>query len=278
MERPSLTSYDGFDHKIGVEYDINESSMLFADWSTGYRVGSMGGSESGPETLDAYSLGVKNRFFDNKLQLNWTAYYYDYKNYPADLNISDPLTNMQDEGSQSSGDMTMYGSDLQTDIILSENDRMNVSVSYISAEFDHLFFDFDSEALTDLAYSGKPLTFTPDWTINLAYTHNFNLPNGGALSARFDTRYQTSFLINFMEEVGAMIDGVMTTVSYVGYNEQEAYHLSNLSMTYSNPDRNWTLAGYVKNLEDYAVKRNLMESSMMIGPPRTYGLVLSVKF
>jgi iron complex outermembrane receptor protein len=185
---------------------------------------------------------------------------------------------MKDQGSKSSGDMTMYGSDLQTELILTPQDSLEFSISYESAEFDYLFFDFDSPALTDVAYTGKPLTFTPDWTINVAYSHAFMLPNGGSLTAKIDSRYQTSFLINFMDETGVMIDGENVTVSYVGYNEQEAYHLSNFSMTYAHPDGKWTLAGYVKNIEDYAVKRNLMEKDMMIGPPRTYGLVLSVRY
>jgi outer membrane receptor protein involved in Fe transport len=43
-------------------------------------------------------------------------------------------------------------------------------------------------------------------------------------------------------------------MDFRGYRDQEAYHLSNLALTYAHPDGKWTLAGYVKNLENYAVK------------------------
>jgi iron complex outermembrane recepter protein len=79
--------YSDPDYKIGFEYDLGTNPMLYADYSTSYRVQSMGGggAQSGesrpPEMLKAYTLGVKNRFWDNKLQLNVAAYFYDYQNY-----------------------------------------------------------------------------------------------------------------------------------------------------------------------------------------------------
>jgi hypothetical protein len=55
-------------------------------------------------------------------------------------------------------------------------------------------------------------------------------------------------------------------------------------MVYSSPDGKWTLSGYVKNLKNYAEKKSYFSmgmgggGSMMIGEPRTYGAVLSVRY
>ena len=279
VHRPELITYQGLDHKIGVEYDIGEDIMFYADWSTGYRVGSMGGADV-PETLDAYTLGAKNRLFNNKLQLNWAAYYYDYKDYPASWRMYDPITMRQDPGANVSGDMAMFGYDLQADMILSTQDRLNISISYEHAEFAYLYFDFESPLLEDIEYTGKELTFTPDWTINAAYSHNFELANGGVLTARIDSRFQSSFRILWNDEYceSAGPGQPIYYYSYTGHNEQEAYHISNLSMTYIHPDGKWTLGGYIKNLENYAVKRSLIQGTLNIGPPRTYGAVLTVKY
>jgi len=277
-DRLSFLYYEGFDHKIGFEYDISENSMIYADNSTGYRVGSMSGAVD-PETLNAYTVGSKNRFFGNKLQVNWSAYYYLYKNRSAENHLDDPITGLKDDGGETQGSMRMIGSDLQTDMMLSANDQLTLSISYENAEFDKLVFEYYSPNLPDIVYSGKSPTFTPEWTINAGYDHNFDLPNGGALTAHFDTRYQTSFKVNFMDEASVMIGGPPPVVmDFRGYNEQKAYHLSNLALTYAHSDGKWTIGGYVKNLENYAVKRNLMFAQLMIGPPRTYGLVLSVRY
>jgi iron complex outermembrane recepter protein len=84
--------YSAPDYKIGVEYDVTESTMAFASFATSYRVNMMGGigqtSKKGdsvwrsipPEKLKAYTIGSKSRFFNNKLQFNTSAYFYDYKN------------------------------------------------------------------------------------------------------------------------------------------------------------------------------------------------------
>ena len=277
-DRLSFLYYEGFDHKIGFEYDLGENSMVYADNSTGYRVGSMSGAVD-PETLNSYTIGSKNRFFGNRLQLNWSAYYYLYKNRSAENHMDDPITHQKDDGGETQGSMRMFGSDLQTDMMLSANDQLSFSVSYINAEFDKLAFEYVSPNLPDIVYSGKAPTFTPTWTINAGYDHIFNLPNDGTLTAHFDTRYQSSFYVNFMEEASVMIGGPPPVMmDFRGYRDQEAYHLSNLSLIYAHPDGKWTFGGYVKNVENYAVKRNLMFAQLMIGPPRTYGLILSMKY
>jgi len=76
--------YDEPDYKLGVEYDFSQESMLYANWSTSYRVNTMSDSTEDrpipPERLDAYAVGVKNRFFNDRIQLNAAAFYYDYRN------------------------------------------------------------------------------------------------------------------------------------------------------------------------------------------------------
>ncbi len=71
------------DYKVGIEYDMGQDAMLYASWATSYRVNTMADSVEGrevpPERLTAYQVGVKSRFLDNKLQLNASAFFYDYK-------------------------------------------------------------------------------------------------------------------------------------------------------------------------------------------------------
>jgi iron complex outermembrane receptor protein len=284
---PVTTKYDDWDHKIGFEYDLGENSMLYADWSTSYRSVGMPLRELNPERLDAYTLGSKNRFLDNRLQVNMSAYFYDYTDYVADFGwVSDPTQGgRSDDGSLTNADLEKIGVDLQTTTIISNNDKLDVSISYLSSEFTNLVFDFINPGFPDQEYTGKPETFSPEWTINVIYKHIFNLPNGGSLTARIDSRYQTSYLVNYVDVYQEIIFGgggpPMGTYNFFSradFIEQEAHHISNISAVYADPDGKWTLTGYVRNLEDYAEKKNFMMNSMMIGPPRTYGAVLSVRF
>jgi iron complex outermembrane receptor protein len=284
---PVSTEYDDIDHKIGVEYDLGPDSMFYADWSTSYRSVGMPLRQLEPEQLDAYTVGTKNRFLGNKLQVNASSFYYNYTNYVADFGrVGDPaLGGRGDDGSLTNADLRKVGADLQTSAIIGSNDRLNVTVSYLYSEFSSLIFDFVNPNFPDFDFTGKPETFSPEWTINVNYSHNFNLQNGGTLTARIDSRFQTEYLVTFVDLYQETIwtgvgfpQGTYNFLSRADFITQEAHHLSNVSMIYANPDGKWTLTGYLNNIENYAEKKNLMMDRTMIGPPRTYGAVLTVRY
>jgi len=84
--------YSAPDYKIGIEYDLAQNTMLFANYATSYRVQSKAEQHTinpatqymwrpiPPEELKAYTIGSKSRFLGNRLQVNASAYYYDYRN------------------------------------------------------------------------------------------------------------------------------------------------------------------------------------------------------
>jgi iron complex outermembrane receptor protein len=121
----------------------------------------------------------------------------------------------------------------------------------------------------DKDYSGKPMTNTPPWTINLNYTHDFTLWNGGTLKPGVTVKYQTGYYLSWEDE-------------YYPDNWQETHTMLNANMVYNAPSGNWSLSAYMNNITEYAEKRQYMNVGGMgrlsIGDPRTYGATLSVSF
>jgi outer membrane receptor protein involved in Fe transport len=365
-------TYNSPDYKVGIEYDLATNSMIFSDFSTSYRTQGMGtkndGSAFPPEKLKAFTLGSKNRFLNNRMQVNASAYYYIYKNYMAvtmigtvsdnydgaydpthtysQAALDSPALSQEDvragngngqldyidkngngrfdfgvdtlvDGKSSpptgqpgpppdgtagtangkvTGDAKVYGIDISTSTLVTQDFKVDLSVSYLKKYFTHLIFPFDAVDsalwnMSDVDYSGKDMTFAPHLTFNATLTYNIMLPNGGTLSPTFDTRFQSSYKMYFLNEIlgtsrgrepGAQITGYRVDVSKS--SRQEPYHVSNFTLVYAHPTGNWTLTGYVKNIEDYAVKRSIFKngpdnvSELTIGPPRTYGGILSVNF
>ena len=300
------------DYKLGIEYDVAENSMLYADWSTSFRT-QFGNDPLGrdypPEELVAYTLGSKNRFFGNKVQVNVSGYFYQYTNYATaggimslnqkdlngdgdydDLDQWDPDTQAyrdesvrdMDFNARALGDADVYGVDLQTSTLLTEKDKLDFSVSYLKTEFTKLFMDYwestNRLGIPDQDYAGKGMTFNPAWTVNAVYSHNFNLMNGGILTGRFDVKYQSEYDLTYNELELSFDSDWNPVIESVAGRTQEAYHLSNFSAIYAHPDGKWTLTGYVKNIENYAVKLLLAGNSLQIGAPRTYGAVLTVNY
>lgn len=296
------------DYKVGFEYDLAANSMIYGDYATSYRVQGMSRTSTGPTELKAYSLGAKNRFFDNRLQLNASAYYYDYSNYQANQRVTVWVADLDDDGvmdeyqyspgedynpnaetavdpnAVTAGDGRVLGIDMQLSAVLTEDDMLNLSVSYIDSEWTDFTFDYyyDEQlavvngevvtvALENEVYDGKPMFTTPPWTVNLNYSHNFNLTNGGVVKAALTSKYQSHYRLSWKD-------------SDDPYNYQEAFHMENISMSYRNPDGKWTLSAYVNNIFDYADKRMYQSpmgagvGTLWIGNPRTYGAVFTLKY
>jgi hypothetical protein len=89
----------------------------------------------------------------------------------------------------------MMGLDISASALVTSQDQVNLSLSYIKSEWTDLVFHwqyptqdllvngvfYNDVAHPDADYKGKPMTNTPPWTINFTYNHNFDLWNGGVL-------------------------------------------------------------------------------------------------
>lgn len=74
----------------GLDYQVTPRNLVYAKFDTGYKAG--GFTDLGiydPETVKSYEIGSKNRFFGNTLQLNLSAYLYDY----TDQQVSQSIIN-----------------------------------------------------------------------------------------------------------------------------------------------------------------------------------------
>jgi len=70
-------------YRANISYFPTDDIMPYLTFSKGYKSGNISyyGNAIPPEFLNAWELGFKSRFLDNKLQVNAGYYYYDYKNY-----------------------------------------------------------------------------------------------------------------------------------------------------------------------------------------------------
>ena len=113
------------------------------------------------------------------------------------------------------------------------------------------------------------MTLSPEWTVSLSYSHKFNFASGASIDARIDTKYKSAYEMTWRHEKD------------FPYNFQEAFINGDVNLIYFSADGKWTLSGYIKNVRDYAEKRSWFGepgNELRIGPPRTFGAVINVKF
>lgn len=263
-------------YKGGIEYDTAQNSMLYAMITTGFKAGGMNLMTLPlvpfkPETMTAYSIGSKNRFMDQHLQLNAEAFYYKYKDYQ--------VQGMVEGIDYFSGARTMfmrilnatqgkcYGLDLEMDYLINPNSKLSATGEYLHTEYGYLMMPANSMVKDSTAYNleGYPMAFSPKWSGTLAYEHNWGLEDGAVITARIDTKLSAGFWAT-------------NDVSIPG-SWQDSYHRSNLNLIYLSPSGKYSANIWCKNLENMVLSSQIMPPyRRVIAAPRTYGMTFSVNF
>ena len=263
-------------YTAGLEFDVAENSMLYASYKTGYKNGGLNiqgtvpPTPFDPEEVKAYTLGSKNRFMNNRLQLNAEAYYYDYTGYQVfcRIDVYDPFTDSiigamnvinADKGTNS-------GLDISTDFMVTANDRVSASLAYMKTEFGELTIPANGLAGLD-AYdvTGSDLPQSPHWSGTLGYEHVFTLDSGATISPRIQTKISTGYWAQHEQKLAGCW--------------QPHYRMSSIYINYTSPDGKYTASLWGKNLENSVVTNYVWPLyRRSISDPRTTGITFSVRF
>lgn len=266
------TSLDKVTWKAGFEYDVAPDSLLYGSVSTGFKSGGVNQVPNHPafspvyepETITAYQIGSKNRFFSNSLQINAEFFYYDYRNFQTLQIAVDPSGEVPGFFAETANSQkaTLYGGEIEAILALSRVDTLTASLTLLHNKFDRFLVGG-----TDL--SGKHLQAAPPYAVAVSYQHIFELGNGGEIILGADSQL-----------VGAhYMDNSNISGSY-----QTTYTRSGASLTYQDRNRNWTVSLFIRNIEDRAVIATYAPSFIGPGdtatlyPPRVFGALLGWKY
>lgn len=291
--------FNKFTWKAGVEYDAGPRSLVYANVATGFKSGGFFTAlppvnTFQPEKLTAYTIGSKNRFFGNKLQLNVEAFYWDYQDQQVTFVggiQSGPLISSGGI-TLNAGQATMYGVDVEAVFAPTSADRFTANIQYLHGKYDELVFDAFSSTGAPIRQgcpiigsrlanpginnarfyttdcTGQQTINSPKWTFNLGYQHRFELGSMD-LTVGADTQIQSSRELS---------------LSYLPETRQGSFMMSNAFITLEHPEQRWSITGYINNIEDEVV---LSQAGLKpiadvvysaLRPPRTYGVRLGYKF
>ncbi|MDQ1153643.1 TonB-dependent receptor [Brevundimonas sp. SORGH_AS_0993] len=153
--RPGLSTEE-VTGKLSLDYQFTPTNLLYASYTRGYKPGGLNGaSDSGtawqsikatyqPETVDSFEIGSKNRFHDNTIQLNASAFLYDYKN--MQFLEEDPV--LYYEGTSNAPSAQIYGLELEGSWLVTPKWRFDGSLSFTKGEFDEDYYALDPVAAT----------------------------------------------------------------------------------------------------------------------------------
>ncbi|CDO38646.1 TonB-dependent receptor [Novosphingobium sp. KN65.2] len=277
--------------KAGLEYDVGPRSLLYANVSTGFKSGGIYSAPAPntfrPEKLTAYELGSKNRFFDNQLQLNLEAFYYNYRDhqeaYLGPTSVPDIFTFV----TANAGRAESYGALIDIQFQPTQDDHFAISAQFNKSKYKSFFYTSPiffppntSCAVTPtvnaagdfgIECAGKPIVRAPEWTGNASYDHIFHLSDGATITAGASVQFSSSYY---------------TAVEFLPSERQKAYATVDGELTYTGKQGDWSISLWGRNLTKEAVVNGVFHSpfvlnnatgpdGMVVGnlkPPRTYGV------
>jgi iron complex outermembrane receptor protein len=287
--------------RVGLEYDLAPKSLLYATVSQGFKGGGFGlapppQTEYKPEYLTAYTLGVKNRFLNDTIQLNTELYLWDYTDQQLAVIVPD-----------------IYGALEQITVNAARSKLSGASVSFLWApeahdlfgaqlQYEHAIFGaynvlsglgpsgggvlngchytpttFNGLHAFNESCSGLPLPFTPRWSGNANYTHAFSLRSGASVALGGDVHFAT---------------WQQTQITNLPGDVEHGYGIFDANLGYQSPKNIWSVAGYVRNIGNKLVYTNpnptgegffpgipaVDQPVSAIMPPRTFGVSLRANF
>jgi iron complex outermembrane receptor protein len=282
----SSMSSDKTTYHAAVDWQWTPRNLAYLKFDTGYKAGGFTDlAPYGPESIRGFEIGSKNRFLDNRLQLNLATFWYDYQ----DQQVSQAVTTAAGAiGTRivNAGKSRIRGVEAEAVAALTDRDRVNLYAAYLDSEFRDFKVAVNGQ-LASIGYAegrctpvssasatpcnwqlaGRSPPQAPEWSLNFGYEHEWPLL-GGALLARVQTHYETKSYFTFYNFAA---------------DSQPSYTRSDALVTYTSASKAWTVQGFVRNIEDKLILASAQDPSVttylayryQYQPPRTYGVRLT---
>lgn len=256
-----------FQPKLSIAYHVKPQSLLYATYAVGYRPGNFNAPNDIQasilsETLKTYEVGAKTSLFDNKLTLNGSVYYNNFRNEQFFLVTAETggLVQLIVNGQKS----TIWGFEAEASAAPTKDLALNASFGYTNGKIRKFDVPFPGGTTQ---YEGNFLPNTARYTLLLSAQYTPPITNDLNLLLRSDfRRYGRTYWI---------FDNIAS---------QKPYNLVDLRAGVSG--KKWSLTAYAENVfnKKYEVQRFVRKFSFFDtdiswpSRPVTYGLELIAKF
>ena len=280
--------FSRFTWRLGADWDVTPQNLLYASYETGFKSGGFYFSPASgtyqPETIEAFTVGSKNRFFDNRLQVNLELFHWRYRDQQISHLIN--IGGVPTFATENVGRATFSGFEIEGRFAATPTTTLTANVQYLDAEYDEFIYlqqnqagvanpalpngsgcptaGFDAASGNSFIVdcSGRRPPNAPKWTANFSAQQRIPLSFGDlVIDAR--AKYQTE---------------VLTGLEFLPIEYQDSYWLVDAAVTFYSPGRRFSLGTFVNNLFDVAVQSQIFPTpgtsffSTTIRPPRTYGI------
>ncbi|MCH7708553.1 MAG: TonB-dependent receptor [Myxococcales bacterium] len=302
------TLWTGMSGEVSLSWHFYEDNALYLKYARGWKGGHFNAGATGrfdiitgvdPEIVDSYELGLRSFWFDDRLMLNLTGFYYDYQDLqvfqleqtPAGF----PLFQLVN-----ASDALVYG--VEIDLTASPLPGLDVTFHGSWVESEYLDFTVQLPFVRqlpsppgqppirlafpkDIDYSGNDLMASPRFAMTGSIGYEIPLPGNigsrglGFLTPRFSFSWKDDVFHDAGSGRGALLNFPKGTFG------QEAFWLLNGSLAWRSEESRIEVIGWVHNFLDkhYKTQSFDLHRSFRIlldayADPRTFGVTVTLTF
>ncbi|MEP2103239.1 MAG: TonB-dependent receptor [Parasphingorhabdus sp.] len=272
-------TFNNVDYKVGIEFDIADDVLLYANTATGFLSGVVNnnGSTTDQQDSQVYEIGLKSVLFDGDLTFNLAGHYTEYSNLLSQFQVIDPNTGIGVTFSENGGSIEAYGVELEAVYRPTQELTLAMNAAWQDVQFGTFgqtspYQLNNGSTTTFVDLSGETPTFAPDLTVSLTGSYEFDLGEDfGFLTPYVQFYYSDGF-------------GTSNLFAIDPAAFQSSYTKTDIRLVWDSPDRNYSIEAFIENIEDEAVLSrsnnnggdDLLQSSYLY--PQNYGLRLKARF
>ncbi|MBN8429860.1 TonB-dependent receptor [Microbulbifer salipaludis] len=271
-------SWSQFSPKVGMDYQIDEDTMVYGSFSSGFKSGGfdMRGDASinpeteegyDPETANTFEVGIKTQLLDDRIRLNAAAFSTDYEDMQVTVQDFSPSTGGFASSVINAGESEIRG--LELEMLASITDRLtaNLVLGYTDADYKEvLTYNTTTGEIENVADLWDNLQYSPAKTGLGQLSYSMDVA-GGELVLNGSVSYR---------------DGIQIYAAPNPLLDVGSVTLVDAGATFFSGDGKWQASLQGKNLND-EVYRNAGYSAAALttgyyGAPRTIALTGSYNF
>jgi outer membrane receptor protein involved in Fe transport len=253
----------------GIQYKVAPQAMAYFTYSKGFLAGGFDAATLStsspiafkPEYVNAYELGLKSKWFDDRVLLNLSVFRSDYKDLQVEASIYYPKLDIGNLYLANAASSLSEGAEFEGQWLVTQNFRLTANITYLDAHFvsypdgqatqlqnfcrgDYVLptcARFPDPVPTNRDQSGWRTPDSPLWSGRVSARYTMLLPGGFRFTTDLSPFFSSSYNLdrdNFFP---------LGTPAYVRLDG---------GLTLDTPDGHWAIDLIGKNLTDRIIILN----------------------
>ncbi len=273
-------TWDALSYRASLDFKVSPDAMLYGSYSRGYKSGQFTGlsfsdplafNSVDPEYVDAFEVGAKTTWLQNRLRTNVAAFFSDVQDLQQFIFFS-PAPGQSIQTLRNAATAEIKGVEFELEARPAPGFDAKVGVAYLDAQFG-TFLNCSTEGGSGDC-TGNRMPKAPEWTMNAVAQYAIpvsNLPlfGAGAITPRVEFRW---------------VDAQFMTESNTPIVHEPSYSVANASLTFSSEERRYELELWGRNITNEEYRMDSIDLSSVgaqinkHNDKASYGLTLRARF